>query len=160
LPELLKLQHEGKIRATGITEGFLADPGHSTLRAATAEATFDTVMVGLNLRNPSAVATVLPIAADADLGVIGMFVLRGLFGSPGDARFDDIDRISAETGMTLSELSICWCRHQPGMSAVLTGTGDPVHLRQNIAAALAPPLAAAVLDRLNMLAYPERASIR
>ena len=40
------------------------------------------------------------------------------------------------------------------MDVVLTGTGDPDHLRQNIAAVLSPPLPDQVLDRLRALALP------
>lgn len=161
LPELVKMKQEGTIRATGITESFISDPEHAMLRAALREASFDTVMVGLSPRNSSGAETVLPAAAKAGVGVFGMFVLRDLLGPSAQASSDDLGRLLAETGMTLSELAFRYCRHQPGMSAVLTGTGNPVHLRQNIAAALAPPLPSSVLDRLRLLyVRPKLASAR
>ena len=39
-------------------------------------------------------------------------------------------------------------RHEPGVDVVLFGTGDPEHLRTNIASLLAPPLPLA--DRLTL----------
>ena len=155
LPELVKMKAEGKLRAIGITEGFLTDPGHAMLRAALGDAYVDTVMVGFNVRNPSAAEFVLPAADEAGIGVIGMFAMRGLLspaaaGKPSASpRADEMNQILKEAGITsLAELAHRFCRHQPGMQVVLTGTGDPVHLRQNVAAALAPPLPPSVLERL------------
>jgi len=39
-------------------------------------------------------------------------------------------------------------RHEPGVDVVLFGTGDPEHLRTNIASILKPPLPAADRQRL------------
>jgi len=164
VPELVRMKDEGKIRAIGVSEGFLGDPQHAMLRAAVADARFDTVMVGFNLRNRSAADAVLPGAAKAGLGVIGMFALRGL---SLQARWDKAapvlgNRLAAlisDAGIpNLAELAFRYCRHQPGIDLVLTGTGDPVHLRQNIAAALAPPLPRDVLDRLDALLAAASAS--
>ena len=69
-------------------------------------------------------------------------------------------RIAREAGIgSLSELAYRYCRHQAGMHVVLTGTGNPAHLKQNIAAALAPPLPANVLERLRAV-QAEGASTR
>lgn len=158
VPELTKLKSEGKIRAIGISEGFVSDPTHAMLQAALVEPFVDSIMVGFNLANPSAAETVLPKAASAGVGVVGMFALRGL-GVP--VRKNDRptskdcdrsvghDRIMAECGVSsLAELAYRYCRHQPGMDVVLTGTGNPDHLRQNVTAVLAPPLPAVVMDML------------
>jgi len=148
LPDLLKLKEEGKLRAIGVTEGFLADPGHAMLLAATDDAYFDTIMIGFNVRNPSAAEQIIPAARKADVGIIGMFALRGLLA----ANSDELHRLVEEAGVgSLSELAYRFCRHHAGMQVVLTGTGDPEHLRQNISAIQAPPLSPAVLDRLRSL---------
>jgi hypothetical protein len=42
----------------------------------------------------------------------------------------------------------CFVRHEPGVDVVLFGTGDPEHLRTNIASILKPPLPAADRERL------------
>ena len=149
LPELRRMKDEGKIRAIGITEGFLTDPGHEMLRAAVQDAGIDAIMVGFNIENPSAADFVLPRAEQAGIAAIGMFALRGLLNS-GIA--EDLKRIAMEARISsLSELAYRFSRHQAGMDVILTGTGDPEHLEKNIAAVLAPPLPAEVLDRLRAL---------
>ena len=150
LPELQRLKDEGKIRAIGITEGFLSDPGHEMLEAASADGHFDVMMVGFNALNSSAAASVLPTARKAGSGTIGMFVLRGLLN--GSVRMTDI--LEEAGARSLSELAFRFARHQEGMDVVLTGTGSIEHLRQNIAAAHLPPLPPAVLARLNVGAHP------
>jgi aryl-alcohol dehydrogenase-like predicted oxidoreductase len=153
LPELLKLKHEGKLRAIGVTEGFLSDPNHDMLRAASAEAHFDVIMVGFNISNSSAAQFVLPTAKMAGVGVVGMFALRQLIDTT-DAY--ELSRMAEEAGISLSELAYRFCRHQAEIDVVLTGTGDPAHLRQNIKAALAPPLPASVLAELHQAAASTR----
>ena len=116
-------------------------------RAAVGEACVDTIMVGFNVRNPSAAEIVIPKANAAGMGVIGMFALRRLAGQA-----DEMTRIAQEAGIGgLSDLAYRYCRQQAGMHVVLTGTGNPAHLRQNVAAVLAPPLPANVLERLRVL---------
>jgi L-galactose dehydrogenase len=44
-----------------------------------------------------------------------------------------------------------FARHEPGVDVVLFGTGDPEHLRTNIASLLAPPLPEADRARLASL---------
>ena len=114
------------------------------LREAVGDACVDTIMVGFNIRNPSATEFVIPRANEAGLGVIGMFAMRGL---PSHA--DELRRITEDGGIgSLSDLAYRYARHQSGMHVVLTGTGDLQHLKQNIAAALAPPLSPDVLERI------------
>jgi len=52
---------------------------------------------------------------------------------------------------TLPEAAYRFCRHEPGVDVVLTGTGNPEHLKENIAAILKPPLPQPVLERLDRL---------
>jgi L-galactose dehydrogenase len=153
LPELLKLKDEGKLRAIGVTEGFLSDPNHDMLRAASAEAHFDVIMVGFNISNSSAAQFVLPTAKKAGVGVVGMFALRQLIDT---ADAPKLSRVAEEAGISLSELAYRYCRHQAEIDVVLTGTGDPAHLRQNIAAALAPPLPDSVVAELHQAAASTR----
>jgi L-galactose dehydrogenase len=146
LPELLKMKEEGKVRAIGVTEEFLADPGHEMLRKASLDAHFDVIMVGFNVNNSGAAEFVLPAANKAGLGVIGMFALRQLMENPLSS--NDLRRVAEDAGSSLSDLAYRYCRHHAGIDVVMTGTGNPAHLRTNIAAALAPPLADSVLARL------------
>jgi aryl-alcohol dehydrogenase-like predicted oxidoreductase len=146
MPVLSRMKEEGKLRAIGVTEQFLRDPGHEMLRTAVENASFDTVMVGFNLRNRSAARSLLPSADEADIGVIAMFVIRGLQGCEADKELREI--MAAARATNLSELAYRYCRHQRGVDVVLTGTGDPDHLRENVEAALSPPLPPSVLKRL------------
>ncbi len=43
---------------------------------------------------------------------------------------------------TVTEAAYRFVRHEPGVDVVLFGTGDPEHLRTNIASILKPPLPA------------------
>ena len=104
---------------------------------------------------PSAAEFVIPKANAAGMGVIGMFAVRGLADHA-----DEMTRIAREAGIgSLAELADRYCRHQPGMHVVLTGTGESKHLSENIAAALRPPLPPDVLERLRAL-QAEGASTR
>jgi L-galactose dehydrogenase len=143
LPTLQRLKEQGMIRAIGITESFLRDPSHKMLRAAVDDASVDTIMVGLNFRNRSAADVIFPAASAAGIGVIGMFAARRL------GKSGALDDIAAEAGAAgVQELAYRYCRHQAGMDVVLTGTGNPEHLRRNVEAALLPPLPDSVLRRL------------
>jgi aryl-alcohol dehydrogenase-like predicted oxidoreductase len=149
LPALLRMKEDGKIRAIGITEGFLSDPGHEMLRSAVRDARTDAIMVGFNVENSSAADLVLSQAQQKGIAAIGMFALRGLLNS---TIADDVQRIAAEAGIgSLAELAYRFARHQKGMDVVLTGTGSAEHLERNVAAASAPPLSADVLRRLRSL---------
>ncbi len=150
LPVLLKMKEEGKLRAVGITEEFLRDPEHRMLHKAVESASIDSVMVGFNFSNPSAVDTVFPATSAAGIAVIGMFAARNL------QKSCDLPEIAAEVGARgVPELAYRYCRHQCGIDVVLTGTGNPEHLRRNIEAALAPPLPRSVLRRLEPAADQE-----
>ena len=147
LPELQRLKNEGKVRAIGITEAFLSDPRHQMLEEATADGNFDAIMVGFNAHNPSASQVVLPRAKQAGTGTIGMFALRGLLNEPAA-----VGLLDGTDASSLSELAFRYARHEGGLDIVLTGTGNIDHLRENIAAALSPPLPASVLERLQSFA--------
>ena len=156
LPVLSRMKEEGKLRAIGVTEQFLRDPCHEMLRKAVENAGIDTVMTGFNLRNPSAAASLFPSANKAGIGVIGMFALRGLQGCRVDQELGEI--MAAARATSLSQLAYRYCRHQPGVDVVLTGTGDPDHLRENVKAVLSPPFPPSVLRRLEAWAHshPQR----
>jgi aryl-alcohol dehydrogenase-like predicted oxidoreductase len=52
---------------------------------------------------------------------------------------------------TITEAAYRFVRHEPGVDVVLFGTGNPQHLRENIAALLAPPLPPADRQTLTKL---------
>ena len=49
------------------------------------------------------------------------------------------------------ETAFRFCRHEAGAQVILTGTGDPAHLKANVEAILAPPLPPDVLQRLEAI---------
>jgi L-galactose dehydrogenase len=53
--------------------------------------------------------------------------------------------------VTLPEAAYRFCRHEQGVDLVLTGTGNPAHLKENISAILKPPPPKAALDMLDKL---------
>lgn len=145
-PELARLKEEGKIRAFGITEEFLRDPDHATLGAAVREGAFDTIMAGFNFCNRGAVQFLLPEARRKAVGTIGMFALRGLL----DLRNDAFMRELRDNGIaSLADFAYRYARHEGRFDVVLSGTGNPAHLRGNIASALSPPIPASLLRRLD-----------
>ncbi|HLF32182.1 MAG TPA: aldo/keto reductase [Xanthomonadales bacterium] len=76
MPELERLQAEGKVRYIGITESSKRDPQHRMLRSALQDNLFDTIMVAYDLSNRSAEKVVFPLAQANDVGVIAMAVAR------------------------------------------------------------------------------------
>jgi aryl-alcohol dehydrogenase-like predicted oxidoreductase len=49
------------------------------------------------------------------------------------------------------EAAYRFCRHEPGAHVILTGTGDPEHLKANVESILAPPLPPELLARLRAI---------
>jgi L-galactose dehydrogenase len=171
MPAMRRLKKQGKIRFIGVTEGFVVDPAHGVLQRGLEENLWDVVMVGFSLLNPSARKSVLPRAQEKKVGVLNMFAVRralsqaerlkALVGelvaagkisksalnakNPLRFLFDESDAV------TLPEAAYRFCRHEPGIDVVLTGTGNPEHLKENIAAILKPALPQPVLSKLNEL---------
>ena len=170
-PVLLQMREEGKIRAVGITEAFIYDPGHQTLQQALEAECWDAMMVGFNLLNPSARSRVFPKTLEQNIGVLGMFAVRRALSQPahlkalitdlkrrgqiGPGVGDDDDPLGFLTqegkATTIPEAAYRYCRHEPGIHVVLTGTGNVDHLKANVASLLKAPLDQADLQRLEDL---------
>jgi aryl-alcohol dehydrogenase-like predicted oxidoreductase len=171
LPELLKQKASGKIRFIAASEQFGGDTGHAWLGRALADDPFDVLMVGFNLLNPSARQRVFPLTIKQDVGTLIMFAVREALSRPeelkkvvGDlvargqvdaAQVDADDPLGflrdAPGSPSVVEAAYRFCRHEPGADVILTGTGDPEHLKANIDAILAPPLPPQVLERLETI---------
>ncbi len=52
---------------------------------------------------------------------------------------------------TIPEAAYRYCRYEPGVHVVLTGTGNPEHLKANVESILKPPLVEADLERLRKI---------
>lgn len=166
-PSLTRLREKGKIRAVGITEEFPANPDHEMLLRGLPDPYWDVVMAGFNLLNPSARDSIFPLAAKKGVGTLVMFAVRRALSDPSRLAplLRDLERrrliapgagsleFLTEDGCaeTLTEAAYRFCVHEPGVDAVLTGTGDEGHLEANVAAALKPPLPPEALNRLEAL---------
>ena len=171
LPELRRQQAAGKIRFIGVSEQFGGDTGHALLARSLPDDPFDVVMVGFNLLNPSARQRVFPLTQHHDVGTPIMFAVREALSHPDELRKVvgeliargevDAAKVDAEDPLgfladapgapSVVEAAYRFCRHEPGAQVILTGTGDPAHLKANVEAILAPPLPAEVLQRLEAI---------
>lgn len=169
VPVLQQQQSLGKIRFLGITETFVRDPSHQMLQASLPDDLFDVVMVGFNLLNPSARKTVFPATIKNNVATQIMFAVRRALSNDG-ALVALIEELVAEKNIAPGSLSpdrpldfledhpdvasrveaaYRYCRHEPGATVTLTGTGNANHLKDNVESILAGPLPADTLDRLN-----------
>ena len=168
VPELKRAQEAGKIRFLAVSEQFGGDTSHKMLGQALPDDLFDVVMVGFNMLNPSARERVFPLTLEHNVGTLIMFAVRETLSHPDQLRKlvgELIDRgeldpklvdrnrplgflRNAPGGPTVVEAAYRFCRHEPGAHVVLTGTGDPEHLRDNVESILAPKLSSDVRARL------------
>jgi aryl-alcohol dehydrogenase-like predicted oxidoreductase len=168
VPELKRQQASGKIRFIGVTEMFGRDTAHQMLERALPDDLFDVVMVGFHLLNPSARRRVFPETLKRDVGTLIMFAVREALSRPDELRKvvgeliqrGEIDPGAVDVGDPLGflgdskavvEAAYRFCRHEPGAHVVLTGTGDPEHLKANVAAIQGPPLPPEILTRLDAI---------
>ena len=169
VPALQRLRDAGKVRFLGITERFGNDTGHRMLSDALADGHFDVLMVGFNMLNHSARGGVLRVAADRDIGTMIMFAVRRAFSRPERLREllaelaarGEVDRelagaadpfrfLAAESD-DLAYAAYRYCIDEPGVSTVLSGTGNVDHLRANVASFARGPLSAAARARIGRL---------
>jgi aryl-alcohol dehydrogenase-like predicted oxidoreductase len=166
-PALMKLREEGKIRCLGITEAFVPDSGHQMLHRAVEDGCWDVVMVGFNMLNQTARNLVFPKTLEKGIGVLVMFALRKALSRP--SRLKQVVTELKQKGLvpgscnsesplefltrdgkasTIPDAAYRYCRHEPGTHVILTGTGNPEHLRANVESLLKPPLPEEDLLRL------------
>ncbi len=170
-PLMQDLQEQGMIRFLGVTESWSRDLGHDMLGRALQDDIWDVIMVGFNLLNQTARETVLAQAIEKQIGVLIMFAVRLALSRPEqlrrtleslietgelDAREIDLDRPLAfleEDGATIdtTDAAYRFCRDEPGVHVVLSGTSNPSHLAANIASFARLPLPAQQITRLQRI---------
>lgn len=168
LPVLLRMREEGKIRFVAISEAFVEDSGHRMMTQALADGHWDVVMVGFNILNPSARSRVFAKTLQENIGTLVMFAVRRALSQPDRLKAvvaelmqqgaipraavnpeDPLDFMRQAGGAaTLPEAAYRFCRHEQGVDVVLTGTGNPEHLKANVEAILKPALPQMVLQKL------------
>jgi len=170
MPAMRHLREQGKIRFIGVTEGFVEDSSHQMLQQSFNEDLWDVVMVGFNLLNPSARRTVFSTTRDKGVGVLNMFAVRRALSQPDRLKAivadlcqkgalspamnvkEPLDFMLRESSaQTLPEVAYRFCRHERGVDVVLTGTGNPEHLRANVQSILKPALPEPVLEKLEAI---------
>jgi aryl-alcohol dehydrogenase-like predicted oxidoreductase len=170
-PTLQRLRGQGKLRFIGITERFNRDPGHAMLQRALRDDVWDVMMVGFNILNQSARDRVFPAAMEKNVGILIMFavrlalsrperlaeVMRELIDreqvDPSDIDMDDpLGFLVHEGGAaSLTDAAYRLCRYEPGTHVILSGTGNPDHLRANIESFSRPALPQRDVARLKRI---------
>ncbi len=158
-PALLKEREKGKLRFLGVTETGSSDPEHAMVRRAVEDGVWDVVMIAFHMMHQNARTQVFPRTIANRVGTLLMFAVRNIFSRPerlaaalreltangqlprwlADAPNPLGFLIHAAGASTITEAAYRFVRHEPGVDVVLFGTGDPDHLRANIASLLAPP---------------------
>jgi aryl-alcohol dehydrogenase-like predicted oxidoreductase len=168
LPTLLRAKEQGKIRFLGVTEHFRTDTKHEMIPLALDNGAWDVLMVGFNFLNPSARERVFARTIKENIGVQCMFAVRRIndmetlkvmFDAAAKAGqldlslFDEKDPLGflLDYAPSVIEAAYRFCRHEPGVHVVLTGTGKVAHLKENLASINAGPLPAEALAKLKTL---------
>ena len=179
MPELRKVQEQGKTRFIGITENFgPSDDHHVTLTRALEDDLFDTMMVGYNLLSPLPEEHVLPEAKRRDVGILVMCAVRRAIANPeklaetiadlkqrGELAPDalptegSLDWLVRGDVDSVSSAAYKFAAEHPGVSCVLSGTANQAHLEQNVAAVLGPPLPPEDRQKLLRLFGPIRRNL-
>jgi len=168
-PAMQELRTAGKIRFTAISEIFVQDPGHATLQAAVSDG-WDVLMVGFNILNQSARDRVLKRTQTLGVGTLDMFAVRRALSKPEELsrlvadlkRQDLLDQSVDEANplgflldegvaTSIPEAAYRFCRYEPGIDVVLSGTGSLEHLEQNVRSLLMPPLPDWAAERLRTM---------
>ena len=165
VPEMRKLRDEGKIRFLGVTEHWNSDKRHLMLQRALQDDVWDVMMVGFNLLNQSARELIFRRTIEKDIGVLVMFAVRRALSCPeklsevldqliaaGQLDPADLDRADSNRAHALDFLvrdggavsvmdaAYRFSRDEPGTHVILSGTGNPAHLQDNIESFCRPPL--------------------
>lgn len=171
IPALKEMQQAGDIRFLGITEAFGPDPKHQMLSPAVDDDYWDVVMVGFNILNQSARSRVLTATQRSRIGTLCMFAVRRALSQPealrelmqelvaqnlvDPAAFDAADPLgfllTEGQAESVPDAAYRFCRWEPGLDVILSGTSSIEHLRENAASLARPALPAEVVARLQTL---------
>ena len=168
VPTMQRLRKQGKFRFIGITERGGPDPEHKMLERAVQDDVWDVMMVGFNILNQSARGRVIAQAREKDIGILAMFVVRRALSRP--ERLQEVIRLLIENGqldpseidvndplgfltreggaVNVTDAAYRFCRDEPGIHVVLSGTGNADHLRANIESFARLPLSESCVQRL------------
>jgi aryl-alcohol dehydrogenase-like predicted oxidoreductase len=167
LPEMTAARDAGLIRYLGITERYQSDHQHAMALRAVPDGLFDVLMVGYNLLSPAAVTSVLPLAADYNVGVVVMCAVRSVLVDPqavaGFVRQWEqegllqaglvepdaaLDWVLDNNAQTVTAAAYKFAAAHPAVGSVLTGTASLAHFEDNLEAILGPPLPTRTFQRV------------
>lgn len=168
LPTFFDLRAEGKIRFIGVSEMFNEDKTHQMMLNSLPDDVWDVAMIGFNILNQTARENVFPGTVEKNVAVQIMFAVRRALSQPDKLRQavqelirqGQVDPVEIDVddplGFVLTEsdaISIVdaayrFCRYEPGVHVVLSGTGNPAHLQANIDSLCRPPLPDGVVQKL------------
>ncbi|MGD8794747.1 MAG: aldo/keto reductase [Anaerolineae bacterium] len=171
-----KLQREGKVRAYGVSTSDL-----DYLKAFNSDGGCATLQIDYSILNRTAEAEIFPYCAAQDIGVIvrgplAMGILTGKFTAGWTFPEDDWRRRWQETpeeretflqdlekverlrplakDRTLAQLALQFVMAHPAVTAAIPGAKNPRQLRDNVQAALLPPLTDEELARIDAITPP------
>lgn len=168
VPIFQKMREQGKIRFIGITESGSSDTPHAMLQRALQDDIWDVMMVAFNMLNQSARDRVFKKTIQKNIGVLIMYAVRLAFSRPERLRqiieelikkeqvnLSDLDQhdpfgflIHEGGALSLTDAAYRFCRYEPGPHVILSGTGNPDHLKANIESFSRPALPQADLKKL------------
>ena len=171
VPALLRERERGKFRFLGITERTSKDVEHLSLTRALTDDFWDVIMVSFNMMHQSALAHVLPTAKARNVGTLNMAPARcgvgdkaglvrsikalagqGALPASLGATDEPLAFLFHESGAdSLADAAYRYARHASGADVILFGTGNLIHLKDNVASLLKPPLPQTDVDRLTTL---------
>ena len=169
IPELERQKSLGKIRHLGITESFRDEPEHEMLIRAIPSGCFDVIMVGFNFLNTVAREEVFKLAIEYDVATQVMHAVRRALSDPERLQQIVVESINngeidpsvveitsplgflERAGESITDIAYRYCRHEPGVSVVLTGTGNPDHLAKNVSAINGDRVPGKIIEELNRI---------
>lgn len=169
IPTFEQLRQQGKIRFIGITERFGSDTQHAMLQRAVQDKVWDVMMVGFNILNQSARERVFPSTIQQNIGILVMFAVRRALSDaqrmretldqlvssgqidPADLDKDEPLKFLHADSHDLTDAAYRFCIYEPGAHVILSGTGSPEHLRENIESFTRPPLSPSSIQRLKYI---------
>lgn len=170
VPVLERMRQQGKIGYIGITEAFGSDTTHAMLQRALQDDVWDVMMVGFNILNQTARERVFARTLPREIGTLIMFAVRLAFSQPDRLRetiagliergeldaalLDDPQRpldFVLDEAESLADAAYRFCLYEPGADVILSGTGNPEHLRANLRSFRRPALSPAISERLRQI---------
>ena len=168
-PEMKRLQEQGKIRFTGISVRYIADPIHEVglLALKNHPALWDTVMLKYGILNQYAAKEALPLAMKHDVGIINMAAVRvklprpdqleeliaawkqhGIIPSDGLPASDPFGWLVHDDVDSVISAGYKFAADHPAIATVLTGTSNIQHMEKNAASLERPFLSESDKNRL------------